>query len=151
MNSAAIYLTDLLYNWQFCHRGLYDICRFIYLVREPEGSLNHLIRNRHYLPEFAVRYYCYRLRRICEMAKRTPNALFLTYTDLATGDGLPLVEKYLSLKQPLIHTPELYEMRVWPNLVGMEGMQQAQRSFERHMYFLRHLRLTRTTVRHQTA
>lgn len=149
LNSAAVYVTEVLYNWQLCHRGFYDMCRFIYMIREPEGTLNQLVRGHGYQPDFAVRYYCYRLRRICEMAKRTPGAVLLTYTDMATGEGLHLVDKYLSLKQPLAHEPDWYEMRTWPNLVGLDGMQQAQRSYERHLHYLRHLDIIRTESHHQ--
>src|SRR5262245_31898661 len=70
-NTAAVWVDELQHNYQFSSKPLYSFCRFIYMVREAEPTLNSLVEAG-YKPESAMRYYCYRLRRMCEMARRTP-------------------------------------------------------------------------------
>jgi hypothetical protein len=90
-----------------------------------------------------LRYYTYRLRRICEMARRTPGAVLLTWDDMITGRGFPLLEKYLHLKEPLVN-----EEKLWPQAqsnanVTSAIIDQAQHSYERYFYYLRNLNLRR--------
>ena len=50
---------------------------------------------------FAKRYYCFRLRRLYEMAKKTPGAIFLTWDDIKSKKKLELVENYLNIKEKI--------------------------------------------------
>lgn len=100
-NSSAIYGDHLLFNTSLSCRNLYDRCRFIYVVRPARASLNEIARSRKYLPKFAARYYSFRLRRMCETARRTTDSLFLTWDDLASGRAFSAVEEYLGLKKQL--------------------------------------------------
>jgi len=85
-------------------------------------------------------YYKYRLRRMCEIAKRTANAVALTWEDMTSGKGLPLIENYLKLKVPL----KLKE-RDWDykNIVETQYVDEAQQSYERHLWFLKQFNLVR--------
>ena len=135
-NAAAIYGHCLLHNWSFASKALYEICQFIYLIRPAKPSLN-IIQAKNYTPHTACRYYCFRLRRICEMAKQTPGAVFLTWQDLADGRGQALIENYLNLKDPLSRgsfSEPIDEMP--PELV-----EKTQDSYERYYYYLRHQNL----------
>ena len=85
-------MDELLYNHVFCLKESYPKCQFIYVIREPEPVLKLMVSEGKSL-KFAVRHYAYRLRRLCEMARRTPGAVLLTWEDLRTGRGIPLVEK----------------------------------------------------------
>ncbi len=127
-NTAAIWLTELLHNYQFSCKKLYNICKFIYMIRPAEATLNGLVDV--YDAECAAMYYCYRLQRICEMAKRTPGAVLVT--DMS---ALPLIEEYLGLKEHLL-PPELENVPT-KNLVKWEIVQKCQESYERHLFFLR--------------
>lgn len=133
-NAAAVYMDELLYNHWLQTKDAYKYCQFIYVVRRPEPVLNELVSRRLYTPLWATRYYCYRLQRICEMAKRTPGAVLLTWDDLATGRGLPLVEDYLGLKTPLSRFT--LPRRNGASLVPHSLVEEAERSFESHLFFL---------------
>jgi|GEM_PF-6906722 len=142
-NTAAIYGDYLWYNSQFSCKALYKLCKFVYVIREAKSSINEITEHYRHSIDMVPAYYAFRLRRICEMAKRTPGAVLLTWNDLATGKGLPLIEEYLRLKTPLIHHAELFthsELDDVPN----EIIEKSQECYERHLYFLRHLELRQT-------
>lgn len=133
-NQAAIYMDELLYNYRLQTKDAYKYCKFIYVIRPPEGTLNDMLYRKLYKPQQACDYYCYRLRRMCEMAKRTPGAVLLTYEDITTGRGLPLIEEYLGLKQPL----EMVEMKKGTSkkLAPLGLVERADRAFNRYFHFL---------------
>jgi hypothetical protein len=141
-NSAAVWLDDVLYNFYFTHKSLYQCCKFIYVVRDPRSTLNTLVRSRADAPGM-LRYYTYRLRRICEMARRTPGAVLLTWDDMVTGRGFPLLEKYLYLKEPLVNDDSLWKPAQSNPNVTSAMLEHAQRSYERYLYYLRNLKLRR--------
>lgn len=139
-NAAAVWVDELLYNVLFTSKALYDCCKFIYVVREAVPTLSLITESKSLLPQM-VRYYTYRLRRICEMARKTPGAVLLTWEDMATGRGFKVLEEYLNLKEPLA-------LREFPrapakSFVGGPLVTQAQSSYERYLYYLRNLPLRR--------
>jgi hypothetical protein len=141
-NAAAIWLDDVLYNFYFTNKALYPFCKFIYVIREAKPTLSLLINSKGDA-QGMFRYYTYRLRRICEMARQTPGALLLTWEDMVTGRGLPLVEDYLYLKQPLINDITLYPQAPNNLFTTSTMVNQAQAAYERYYYYLRNLKLLR--------
>ena len=133
--AAEIWLDELSHNYQFSCKELYRICRFLYMVRPAEATLNALIFSG-FEPDFAARYYCYRLRRICEMAKRTPEAVLVTFDDALTGTAFPLIEEYLVLKTPLFGNPASFPTAP-VGLAKWDLVKSCQESYERHLFFLR--------------
>jgi hypothetical protein len=140
-NAAAIYGDHLLHNAGFSCKALYDYCQFIYMIRSARSSLNEIVSLSNYQPENAAKYYTFRLRRICEMAKSTPGAVLLTWEDLANRQGLPLIEEYLGLKLPLRLMEDLRTEK--KDEVPHEIVEEAQESYERYLYYLRQLDLKR--------
>lgn len=132
--SAAVYLDELLYNYSLQTKNVYSWCKFIYVVRPPRPTLNLLVSKKVHSPSAAVRYYGYRLRRMCEMAKRTGGVL-LTWDDLVTGRGLPLVEEHLGLKEKL-EVPVLDIKGTSDVLVPFGLMENAEKS---HGFYLSYL------------
>ena len=130
-NTAAIYGDHLLHNHQFAAPSLYKFCRFIYVIRPAKSSLNAISNST------AHRYYCFRLRRICEMAKRTPNALLITWPDLADGRAFHKIEEFLNLKNELKSTTLSF---IEEHELSPEFVEKAQDSYERHLYYLKHLK-----------
>ena len=139
-NSAAVYGDYLVFNHDLQHKRFYSFSNFIYLVRPARLTLNEIIHhpNSTYDEDSAYRYYVYRLRRICEMAKRTPNAVLLTYQNLIDGNGFGLIDEMLELNQPLIPNPERFQQKS-PNTFSSDLIKKAEDSYERHLYFLRQL------------
>ena len=139
-NSAAVYLDELIFNYELQIKHLYSCAKFVYVVRPPIKTLNLLVSNKLYTPLRAVRYYCYRLRRLCEMAKRTPGAVLLQWDDLITGRGLSLVEDYLSLKVKLEMPDDAFQSLKGTDdiLIPNAMMKEAEICYERHLSFLFH-------------
>lgn len=134
-NSAAIYADHLLINPIFSCKPLYKLCNFIYVVRDAKSSLNCMTQRT---GKHAAMYYRYRLRRICEMAKRTPGAVLLTYDELQSGKGLDLIEEYLQLKTPL-SKPQ--PSSIENDDFDVKTCNECQDIYERYLYYLKQLNL----------
>lgn len=128
-NAAAIWLDELLYNFNFSSKYLYSCCKFIYVIRPPKPTLSCI-------GEGFVNYYTYRLRRICEMARCTPGAVLLTWDDLVAG-RLDLVENYLNLKEKI----DPIQGIVPTKSVQWSILDNAQQSYEKYLYYLKNLNL----------
>lgn len=143
-NRSAIYMDELLYNRSFYTNIAYTKCQFVYVIREPESVLGFLITNEKKKPTFAAREYTFRLRRICEMARKTPGAVLLTWNDLISGDGVDLIEKYLGLKEPILYDPALlapYKRIFNSDLIGSKLLSTTQEAYEKYLYFLKNQNL----------
>lgn len=134
-NSSAVYGDHLLFNASLSCRKMYEFCRFIYVIRPARQSLGAVMAAG-YGEDEASRYYRFRLRRMCEMAKRTPEAVIATWDDLARGEVLGRIQDYLGLSTP-IETPNLSE-GVPCDIKGSVA-EQCQDAYERYHYFLKSL------------
>lgn len=136
-NSSAVYGDHLLFNASLSCRKLYEFCKFIYVIRPARPSLSSIMSSG-YGEDEASRYYRFRLRRICEMAKRTPGAVFATWDDLVRGEVLRSIESYLGLTTPLEAIDASEDASATPRESVVE---QCQDAYERYHYFLKNLTL----------
>jgi len=74
------------------------------------------------------------------MAKRTPGALLLTWSDLTSAAGLPLIEEYLELKKPL-EPSMLHFVQKEDDQADAEFISRGQEAYERYLYYLKQLDL----------
>jgi hypothetical protein len=140
-NSAAIYGDHLLFNTDFNCTAFYDFSKFIYVVRHAKPTLNEIKNQRkEYSDLSANRYYCFRLRRIYEMARRTPGAVLLTGDNLRDKKGAELVTDYLNLTKPVDFSNLLYINYIEEN-VASPIVEDAQDCYEKYLYNLRQLDL----------
>jgi len=137
-NAAAIYGDRILFNKNFSCKAFYEFSKFIYVVRSPKSVLNEMIKLENFQETNALRYYQFRLRRIYEMCRSTPGAVYLTWDDLQKEESLPLVAQYLKLKEPLRFEP-------YPQFTdsASSAMEEAQDSYERHLFQIKQLDLIR--------
>lgn len=94
---SKIYFDKLVYNYQFTCPSLYSQCKFIYVIREPKLVLPYLVHVKGYSARGACRYYAYRLRRLCEMARKTPNKLVSTFDEI----DVEKIRKFINVKQSI--------------------------------------------------
>lgn len=92
-NVKAVYLDSLLFNHSLTSSTLCETCKFIFMVREPSGTLRELVDNHNFSEAAAVRYYCLRIGGIHQYLKRIPSAPLVKYESL----DLSLAEKYLDI------------------------------------------------------
>ena len=142
---SAIYVDELLFNQNFSFKPYYKFCKFIYLIREPRPVLNFLIGQKTYDAQNAYLYYCFRLTRICEMAHKTPKAVFVTWQNLLDGKGYDLIDDYLNLKDPLVFNPNAFDKykKFTDTLSPYEFIEKAENHYERCLYFLKNQDLLR--------
>lgn len=137
-NSAAVWLDMVLHNFYFSHKEIYKMCKFIYMIREPKPTLNSIV-DLNSNADCVTRYYCYRLRRICEMARDTPGSLLLQWEDVYTGRAFHLIERFLGLKEPL-QPDQLLFVQPKPNpFVTTNMIETCQNAYERYLYYLKNL------------
>lgn len=142
-DSSAVYGDHLLFNSSLSCRSMYDFCRFVYVIRPARQSLNEMSvladspRGR-----FAARYYSFRLRRVCEMARRTPGALFLTWDDLSSGKAFPSLEEHLGLKVQLKAEHRHFKACLRDDF-DERLINECQDAYERYYYYLVGLGLKR--------
>jgi hypothetical protein len=135
--TAAIYGDHLLHNVNFSCEALHSIGKFIYLIREAKPSLNE---NSVHPRKSVENYYRFRLRRIYEMASKTPGAVFLTWDEVRTGEGFLLIEDYLGLKEPLVAREDLFPKSI-KDRFSFDVVERCQDVYEKYLYRLRNLKL----------
>lgn len=143
-DSSAVYGDHLLFNSSLSCKNLYEICRFIYVIRPPRAALNEIstIKDSGLKGAFAAKYYSFRLRRICEMARNTPGALLLTWDDMASGKAFVSIEEYLGLKAGL--KTEYHHFSAGLKDDFDEGLiSECEDAYERYYYYLDRLDLRR--------
>ena len=138
-NSAAIYGDYILFNPNLSHSSYYDFAKFIYVISSAEYTLNKLIEDD-YDELRACRYYCFRLRRIYEMARRTPGAVLLTRDNLQDQKGADLIEDYLELPDKLDFS-SLFINAPNSNVIKPSLVEEAQNTYEKYLYNMRQLDL----------
>lgn len=144
MDNSAVFGDVLLFNMQLSCKTLYNTCRFIYLIRPARASLNEIMASKvyDYTENSAAMYYRYRLRRICEIAKRTPDAVLATWDDLAKGRTFPIIEQYLGLKKQLNTEYEDF-INDESDSFSEHLITECQDAYERYYYYLGELNLRR--------
>jgi len=139
-------MDEINFNYQISTKNVYSSCKFIYVLRSPEQCIPQIISSFGYRPLCAVRYYTFRLRRICEMARNTPGAVLLTFDDLLNDRGADLINDYLELVKPIDFNPNnfaVYKNTVSDDLLGSVLRSQAYDKYERYLYFLKNQSLRR--------
>lgn len=139
-DAGAVYGDHLLFNSSLASRDLYGQFRFIFVARPARHSLNEIIRAG-YDESGASSYYRFRLRRICEIAKRSPGALLLTWDDLAKDSSLRIIEDYLGLSEPLRMRPPLEDGK---ESCSEKTVDECQRAYDRYYHYLDALELRRS-------
>ena len=143
-NTAAIYGDHILFNMQFGNAVFYDFTKFIYVIRAAKPTLNEIIKyKKEYSELTACRYYCFRLRRIYEMARKTPGAVLLTGEDLRNREGADLIFDYLNLNK-LPNLSNLLYLESQEDKVTSAIVAEAQDCYEKHLYRLKQLNLRKT-------
>lgn len=136
--SARIYMDHLLFNYQFSCKQAYENCKFIFIVREPEETIEFLVSNKLYNKKDAISYYLYRIRRICEMAKNTKEGLFLTHTNLKNGKGIQEIKDYLNIKERFNFVFENIENKN-KNILTYKEIENLNQVYEKYLYFVHNI------------
>lgn len=140
-NRAAIYGDELLFNKDFSSKAFYSFAKFIYFIHSPKDVLTEMLTNvKNISAVGACRYYCFRLRRIYEMAVKTPGAVFLTLDEFLNGKGDSLIEEYLGLVDNL-NFKETSKQNVLEKNIPYNILLEAEKCYEKYFYCLKNINL----------
>lgn len=131
--SGSVFGDHLLKNTSFSCKSLYNCCKFIYVIRPPRFCLEE-IYNKYKIKNYLL-YYKFRLRRIYEMAKNTPNFLFLTWEDLSNNSGFSKIEEFLNLKDPLKKEEDVFKISTEFD-INETIISDAENCYEKYFYYL---------------
>lgn len=136
-NTAAIYGDHVLFNHSISTSKLFDFCKFIYFINDAKTSINNIVKNDGYSPDAALRYYCFRLRRMCEMLLKNKNSIFINYDWLKNTDNFEIIENYLGLKSK-INKVNLIEPEPL-DIVPYSIIESGQECYERYLFYFNKL------------
>lgn len=139
-DASAVYGDHLLFNASISSKSVYGAFRAIFVIRPARGSLNSIVRAG-YSPSSAASYYCFRLRRMCEAARRSPGAPLLEWDDLAKERSARIIKEYLGLSSPL--APASTDEEEGRDICPESVIDYCQRAYERYYYYLSRLELRR--------
>lgn len=123
-NYVGLYLDEVIYNTQTPHLGIFKVCDFIFLVREPRYSIKETGE-----PTYGVNQYILRLRRLYEMIKLAPNSIFLTWEDLSKN-ALDLIKDKYELSEDLKFETGQTKKTTLP----ADLLREAERAYELFIY-----------------
>ena len=132
-NASRIYMDHLLHNYQYCLKPD-PMVRMVFVVREPEGSVDYMVNMKILRRQEAKRYYLYRLRRLCELARRNRGSVFLTYSNLREGKGMDILADHIGLRDPL---PPLTDFVVpsGKSVLQLHEYERLSESYEKYLYY----------------
>ena len=137
---AALYAVDINFNYQLGSKYLIPHADYLFVVRQPEPVLNLLVESGLYDSLTAATYYCYRLRRICEIAKRVKSGMLLTFDEIRNGDHIEPLKRFVSLKEDISHEPAVFEkLKPVSKNINKETLDWCSDCYERHLFFLRNI------------
>ena len=138
-DASAVYGDHLLFNASVTSKEMYGRFLNIFVVRPARHSLNEII-NMGYNERGASSYYRFRLRRICEMAKRSPDSVLVSWEELAKESTADIISEYLGLPT-LINPPAPSESSI--EACSESTVEECQMAYERYYYYLNGLNLRR--------
>lgn len=138
-DSSAIYGAVILHNKDFSCKELYKFCKFIYVISEPTNCFKCTLNPKKDNANLISNHYCYRLRRIYEMAAHTPNAIVVDYQSLVDKKSLNAINEYLLLKDTLYYR---WDTKEFPDIkIPKEPLQYCKDTYERYLYKLKNLNI----------
>jgi hypothetical protein len=138
-HAGAVFGVELLLNYQLTCRRLVEFSRAVYVLSDPRKAIPRVMASGLYDQESAARLYCFRLRRLAELARKTTNGLLLTESDLETPEGSALAASFLKVRsevRPVCGRDAGFD-------VSGRLMDLCVESYERHFFYMRGLPLRR--------
>lgn len=131
----------ILKNYNLSSKTFYEFSKFIYVIRSPRQTFNDFMLNSNYknIEKFSM-YYRFRLRRICEMAKKTKSGLILNWEDLKNKKAIPLIEDYLKLSLNENDWNGIF-LDSENNFENETLIKETEKSYEKYHYFLKNLNI----------
>lgn len=131
------YFDQILFNHEFSCKELYKHLNFVYLIGDPRKTITNIIFNKTYDEKTACNYYCFRVRRIYEMIRRSKNYLVFFDEDLSNKEIYNKIHNMLGINDKLKikkETKETKEIRLDRNLI-----EEAENFYEKYRYKIKNI------------
>ena len=132
-----IYLDHILYNHEFSCKELFKYLNFVYVIGDPKKSLDNIVRNKTYDERTACNYYCFRVRRIYEMIKKSSDCLVFFDEDLQNDETYNKIHQMLGIKDKIKiknNTQDKKEIYIDRSI-----MSEAESFYEKYRYKIKSL------------
>jgi hypothetical protein len=117
----------------FVARHLYPCCKFVVVVREPDGALASAVAAGDPNPRSLPTRYCSRLVRLCEIARDAPGTMLATYDEVADGTAL----RGLRARLGLGHVGNAFRAEDVPRLRDSHQLAGCRAKYARCLEYLR--------------
>ena len=132
-----VYFDHILYNHEFSCKELFKYLNFVYVVGDPKKSLDNIVCNKIYDERTACNYYCFRIRRIYEMIKKSGDCLVFFDEDLQNDETYNKIHQMLVIKDKIKiknKTQDKKEIYIDRNI-----MIEAESFYEKYRYKIKSL------------
>jgi hypothetical protein len=127
-----VYFDHILYNHEFSCKELFKYLNFVYVVGDPKKSLDSIVHNKIYDERTACNYYCFRVRRIYEMIKKSNGCLVFFDEDLQNDETYNKIHQMIGIKDKIKiknKTQDKKEIYIDRNI-----MSEAESFYEKYRY-----------------
>jgi hypothetical protein len=132
-----VYFDHILYNHEFSCKELFKYLNFVYVVGDPKKSLDNIVHNKTYDERTACNYYCFRVRRIYEMIKKSNDCLVFFDEDLQNDETYNKIHQTIGIKDKIKiknNTQDKKEIYIDRNI-----MNEAESFYEKYRYKIKSL------------
>jgi len=132
-----VYFDHILYNHEFSCKELFKYLNFVYVVGDPKKSLDSIVHNKIYDERTACNYYCFRVRRIYEMIKKSGDCLVFFDEDLQNNETYNKIHQMIGIKDKIKiknNTQDKKEIYIDRNI-----MSEAESFYEKYRYKIKSL------------
>jgi hypothetical protein len=132
-----VYFDHILYNHEFSCKELFKYLSFVYVIGDPKKSLDSIVHNNIYDERTACNYYCFRIRRIYEMIKKSGDCLVFFDEDLQNDETYNKIHRMLGIKDKIKiknKTQDKKEIYIDRNI-----MNEAESFYEKYRYKIKSL------------
>lgn len=133
-----VFFDHILYNYEFSCKELYKYINFIYVIGEPKKTLKNIVFKNIYDEKTAFNYYCFRLRRMYEMARRSKDPLILFDEDLKNPEIYDTIQNKLKIKDKLkikIKNQKKQEIKIDRKII-----EESENFYEKYRYRIKNLK-----------
>lgn len=95
------YFDNILFNHEFSCKELFKYLSFVYLIGDPRKTITNIVYSKIYDEKTACNYYCFRVRRIYEMIKKSKNYIVFFDEDLLNKNIYKDIHDMLGVKDRL--------------------------------------------------
>jgi hypothetical protein len=132
-----VYFDHILYNHEFSCKELFKYLNFVYVVGDPKKSLDNIVSNKTYDERTACNYYCFRVRRIYEMIKKSNDCLVFFDEDLQKDETYNKIHQMIGIKDKIkIKNNKQDKKEIY---IDRNIMSEAESFYEKYRYKIKSL------------